>query len=223
MAVFCDFDGTFSVEDVGSTLARTHLAERREELWKRLAGGELTPWSYNLELLEGFRLPEAELDRFLATVRLDPGARELVGWCDDRGVPFRILSDGFDRNLDRLQELNDLRFAYDANHLEYRSGGWHISPGYPNTACGCGTGVCKRARIAAYLRANPGVQTVHVGNGRVSDLCAALCVDHPFAKDTLAEELSQRGVPFEPFETLRDVVAVLEGIASRHSVAATRE
>jgi 2-hydroxy-3-keto-5-methylthiopentenyl-1-phosphate phosphatase len=54
------------------------------------------------------------------------------------------------------------------------------------------------------------VSVVHVGNGRVSDLCGALAADRVFAKDTLADELGARGVGFEPFETLRDVVARLE-------------
>ena len=40
LAVFCDFDGTFSVEDVGSTLARQRLAERRRQLWSRFEKGE---------------------------------------------------------------------------------------------------------------------------------------------------------------------------------------
>ena len=62
LAVFCDFDGTFSVEDVGASLAREHLAERRAALWKRLAAGELTPWSYNVELFEGFAFGESQLE-----------------------------------------------------------------------------------------------------------------------------------------------------------------
>ena len=58
-----------------------------------------------LELLDGLPLPEGELDAFLRTVELDPGAERLVGFCEANGVPFRVLSDGFDRNLARLQEL----------------------------------------------------------------------------------------------------------------------
>jgi 2-hydroxy-3-keto-5-methylthiopentenyl-1-phosphate phosphatase len=56
---------------------------------------------------------------------------------------------------------------------------------------------------------------VHVGNGRVSDLCGALAADVVFAKDTLAEELAAQGVAFEPFATLRDVVAGLDRLAER--------
>jgi 2-hydroxy-3-keto-5-methylthiopentenyl-1-phosphate phosphatase len=109
-----------------------------------------------------------------------------------------------------LQQLHGLRFGYDGNRLRYESGRWRIAPGSPNEACGCGTGVCKRARIDAFRARHAGVPVVHVGNGRVSDLCAAVASDIVFAKDTLAEELAARGIAVEPFETLHDVVAKLD-------------
>lgn len=210
LAVFCDFDGTFAQQDVGSTLARTHLSERRAELWRRYEQGEIGAWRYNELLLGGFRLPEAELDAFLRTVQLDPGAADLVDWCEARGVPFRVLSDGFDRNLDRIQELRGVRFRYDANRLWYEHGAWRIAPGFPNPHCVCGTGTCKRGRIEAFRAAHPSAFVVHVGDGRVSDLCGALAADRVFAKHTLADELADRGTPFEPYRDLRDVVAGLD-------------
>lgn len=209
LAVFCDFDGTFAVQDVGASIARRYAAERRAALWPRLERGELDAWSYNMELLDGLALPEAELESFLRGIELDPGAGALVEWCERNDVPFRVLSDGFDRNLDRLQQLHGLRFGYDSNRLRYEGGRWRIAAGSPDPSCGCGTGVCKRARIDAFRARHAGVSTVHVGNGRVSDLCAAEAADLVFAKDTLAEELASRGIAFEPFETLHDVVAKL--------------
>jgi alpha-galactosidase len=210
LAVFCDFDGTFAVQDVGASIARRYAAERRAALWPRLERGELDAWSYNMELLDGLALPEAELEAFLREIELDPGAEALVAWCERHDVPFRVLSDGFDRNLDRLQQLHGLRFGYDSNRLRYEGGRWRIAPGSPNSVCGCGTGVCKRARIDAFRARHPGVPVAHVGNGRVSDLCASQAADLVFAKDTLAEELGARGIAFEPFTTLHDVVAKLD-------------
>lgn len=215
LAVFCDFDGTFAVQDVGSTLAKRHAADRRPALWERLVRGELDAWQYNMELLDGLRLPEAELDAFLRTVELDPGAAALVRWCEEREVPFRVLSDGFDRNLDRIQQLTGVRFAYDANRLWYENGAWRIAASAPDPSCSCGTGVCKRGRIRAFRALHPGACVVHVGNGRVSDLCGALAADVVFAKDTLAEALAKEGVAYERFATLHDVVAGLERLATR--------
>jgi 2,3-diketo-5-methylthio-1-phosphopentane phosphatase len=209
LAVFCDFDGTFSVQDVGATLGERH-AGRRPEVWARFARGEITAWECNMLVLNDLALPRSEVEAFLRTVELDPGARDLVAWCERRRVPFRVLSDGFDVNLNRLQEIHGVRFAYDANALSYEKGRWRIRPRFPNPACECGTGACKRGRIEGFRAAHPGVILVHIGNGRVSDLCGALAADVAFAKDSLAAALEKLGHPFERFETLHDVIPQLE-------------
>jgi 2,3-diketo-5-methylthio-1-phosphopentane phosphatase len=211
--VFCDFDGTFSVQDVGATLAARHGGARRPVVWARYERGEITAWDYNLEILNGLELPERELEKFLRSeVRLDPGARDLLAWCESQGVPFRILSDGFDWNLNRLQVIHGVRFAYTANHLRYERGRWRIRAGRPDAGCGCGTGTCKGSAIREFRASHPGALLVHVGNGRVSDLCGALAADVAFAKDSLAVELTRRGVAFRPFETLHDVIPALEDL-----------
>jgi 2,3-diketo-5-methylthio-1-phosphopentane phosphatase len=216
LVVFCDFDGTFSVQDVGSTLAQRHAGAERPEAWSRYERGEITAWEYNLEILDGLAVPWEEVDRFLHTVELDAGARDLLAWCEEHAVPFRIVSDGFDANLNRLQQIHDVRFAYDANYLRFDGGRWRIRASSPDPSCGCGTGVCKRGRIEAGRRRRPGARFVHIGNGRVSDLCGAIAADVAFAKDSLADELLRRGEPFERFETLHDVIPHLEALRSSH-------
>jgi 2-hydroxy-3-keto-5-methylthiopentenyl-1-phosphate phosphatase len=210
LAVFCDFDGTFSVQDVGSTLAERYAGPRRPRAWARYERGEVTAWEYNMEILDGLEVPVPALEAFLHTVQLDPGARDLLAWCALRGAPFRILSDGFDWNLNRLQGIHAVRFAYAANHLHYERGRWRLRPGRPDPDCGCGTGTCKGSILRAFRVAHPRARLVHIGNGRVSDTCGALAADLAFAKDSLAVELGRRGAPFEPFATLRDVIPALE-------------
>jgi 2,3-diketo-5-methylthio-1-phosphopentane phosphatase len=215
LAVFCDFDGTFARQDVGSTLAARYAADRRPAQWARFERGEITAWEYNLEILEGLPVGEDVLEAFLATVELDPGARGLLAWCQERSVPFRILSDGFDRNLDRLQSLNGIRFAYTANHLRIEHGKWRIRAGAPDPHCGCGTGVCKGNVLRTLRASSPRTHLVHIGNGRVSDTCGALEADTAFAKDSLAEELEKRGVRFVRFATLNDAIPHLDAILAR--------
>jgi 2,3-diketo-5-methylthio-1-phosphopentane phosphatase len=215
LAVFCDFDGTFARQDVGSTLAARYAADRRPAQWARFERGEITAWEYNLEILDGLPVGEEALDAFLATVELDPGARGLLAWCERRSVPFRILSDGFDRNLDRLQSLNGIRFAYTANYLRIEHGKWRIRAGAPDPNCGCGTGVCKGNVLRTLRASSPRTHLVHIGNGRVSDTCGALEADTAFAKDSLAETLAKRGAPFVRFATLADVVPHLDSILAR--------
>jgi len=215
LAVFCDFDGTFARQDVGSTLAARYAVDRRPAQWTRFERGEITAWEYNLEILDGLPIGVEALEAFLATIELDPGARSLLAWCERESVPFRILSDGFDWNLDRLQRLNRIRFAYTANHLHIEHGKWRISAGAPDPTCGCGTGVCKGNVLRTLRAASPRTHLVHIGNGRVSDTCGALAADTAFAKDSLADALAQRGVPFVRFTTLHDVIPHLAAVLPR--------
>ncbi len=210
LAVFCDFDGTFSVQDVGSTLAQKLLPEKRQRLWKRFEEGEFTPWTYAMALLDGLRFSEKKLEAFLETIDLDAGATAMLEWCERNEVPFRILSDGFDWNLDRLQTMNGVQFTHNSNHLEYEGDLWRLAAGSLNAECGCGTGSCKRGLIREYRAENPGAFCVHIGNGRVSDLCGALEADLAFAKDTLALALDEAGHAYHSFDTLHDVIAVLD-------------
>lgn len=212
LAVFCDFDGTFSVQDVGASIADRHAGANRPRMRELFLRGDVTAWESNMELLDGLPLPESALDEFLHTIELDPGAKSLVDWCRKRDIPFQILSDGFDYNLDRLQEIHGVSFAYAANRLRYAADCWRIEAGHPNPACGCGTGSCKRAQIDAYRDSHPASLIVHIGNGRVSDLCGALTADLTFAKDTLAPALEAMGERFVPFVTLHDVVERLSAL-----------
>ncbi|MCP4037272.1 MAG: hypothetical protein GY733_10075 [bacterium] len=223
--LFCDFDGTYSVQDVGSSIARKYLGEPRRDLWDRYLKGAIDAWAFNIELFAGFCLPESELHAFLATIDLDPGARALQAWCAEHDVSFRILSDGFDYNLDWLQRHHGVRFDYVSNHLVYGGASgdeWMISPGARNEGCSCGTGTCKRGIIEARRKERPGTFFVHVGNGRVSDLCGALEADLAFAKDTLAVVLEQQKHPFEPFDSLNDVVDKLDALTGELRVGSER-
>jgi 2-hydroxy-3-keto-5-methylthiopentenyl-1-phosphate phosphatase len=109
-----------------------------------------------------------------------------------------------------LQRIHGVRFAHDSNRLWYEGDRWRIAARYPDLRCGCATGVCKAARIRDFRASHPEARVVHIGNGRVSDLCGARAADVVFAKESLAEELARQGVAFEPFHTLNDVVVGLE-------------
>ncbi|MAI79717.1 MAG: hypothetical protein CL917_12300 [Deltaproteobacteria bacterium] len=210
LAVFCDFDGTLSVQDVGSQIAQMYLSKPRAELGVLFKEGQIDAWEYAVKLFDGFHFSSQAIHNFLQSIDLDPGARDLLDWCDSRAIPFQILSDGFDYNLNELQVIHDIQFSYRANHLRLEGDIWRLSPGGRNSACSCGTGLCKRTQIETYRQTAPEVLCVHIGNGRVSDLCGAEAADVAFAKETLAEALAEREIEYYTFETLHDVILHLQ-------------
>ncbi len=210
VAVFCDFDGTFIDQDVGAGIARRHLTHARDALWRRYEEGGLDAWTYAVELFTGFDLPEADRIAFLDAIAIDPGAERLVALCRAQGWHFEVLSDGFDANIDHLRARFGVDFEYRANRLEVGEKGWQLAPGGRPEGCACGTGTCKRRVIEAFRAEHGDAFVVHVGNGRVSDLCGALAADLAFAKDTLAPALDAVGRAYVRFDDLGDVVEVLE-------------
>jgi 2-hydroxy-3-keto-5-methylthiopentenyl-1-phosphate phosphatase len=61
---------------------------------------------------------------------------------------------------------------------------------------------CKRRSLPARR------PLVFVGDGW-SDRCASLAADRVFARSGLADYLDEEGVPYERYDTLRDVAAAL--------------
>lgn len=128
-------------------------------------------------------------------VTVRPGLHELA----ERFRPA-ILSSGFAELIEPVLEREGLELDVVANRLDPRPDGWRPLWRDEARCAECGE-ACKRAALG-----EPPV--AFVGDG-YSDRCAALAADRVFARDGLARWLRGRGVPFEPFDDLRDVAAAL--------------
>jgi 2-hydroxy-3-keto-5-methylthiopentenyl-1-phosphate phosphatase len=93
------------------------------------------------------------------------------------------------------------------NRLSWHDNVW--TPVFPGAseACRCFCASCKRNVILS--EASPEAVVVYVGDG-LSDGCAVRYADIVFAKDTLAESCTREGIPFHAYETLGEVLGVLQ-------------
>jgi 2-hydroxy-3-keto-5-methylthiopentenyl-1-phosphate phosphatase len=129
----------------------------------------------------------------LDVVRVRPGLAELVAAHD----PL-IVSAGFRELIEPVLEREGIVASVVANRLEPDPAGWRsvFLERAPCPVCG---EPCKRM---ALVGSGP---FVFVGDG-VSDRCASLAAERVYARDGLARWLEERGVPFEPFEDLHDIL-----------------
>ena len=113
-----------------------------------------------------------------------------------------IVSAGFHELIEPVLRREGIELEVLANRVEARPDGWRVGfrDGDPCVSCG---EPCKRAGVA-------GAPYAYVGDG-YSDRCAAVAADRVFARDSLARHLDEVGVPYEPFDDLRDVAALLRG------------
>jgi 2-hydroxy-3-keto-5-methylthiopentenyl-1-phosphate phosphatase len=192
-----DWDGTVTVRDtLLMVIERFGDASIEEELDAALEAGRLT----HRQVMEAeFATVDAPLedvvDHVVANARIRPGFAELV----ERFDPL-ILSSSFHETIEPVLAREGVRARVRANRVDASPAGWRIRWESDSECATCGE-PCKRGSL-------PEGPVVYVGDG-YSDRCAALAAERVLARAGLAAYLTEKGVPFEPFETFFDVAAAL--------------
>lgn len=212
--VYCDFDGTVSVEDA-TDLVLSRLADPEwqgiEQLWQDGAIGSGECMRRQISLL---RATPRQLNEVLDEVEIDLSFASFVDFCALHSVPVVIVSDGVDyfikrilgkRALDHLPVIaNRLVASFRSGQLSYGL----LSP-YADSACLTAAGVCKCRQLAAV-----GEERIYVGDGR-SDFCVSDNAQLVFAKGRLAQHCAERDIPFFAYRNFSDVIARLADAVPR--------
>ena len=109
-----------------------------------------------------------------------------------------VVSSGFHELISPVLDREGVELEVRANRLDPRADGWRVLFRSEEACPVCGE-PCKRADVARLDG------FTYVGDG-FSDRCVALAAARVFARDGFARYLAARGVAFERFEDLRDVV-----------------
>jgi len=212
-AVVCDFDGTAIVEDLADALSIQWIGRQRWQRAESRFQSGLIPFEQLLrEIFEPIAASGEEIGAFArARAHFREGFAELAATCRDRGIPFILASGGLDLYVRAALELLPAEVVRGvevrANRGEPAGGRlrlsfpWRDQPG----ACGrCGS--CKGAMVRELQ--GRGHRVVAIGDGN-ADRCMAGVADVLFARARLAAWCDAEGVPYRPFETLREAAALL--------------
>ena len=204
--IVVDFDGTVTKIDLLDTIAsRFGDPVVYQEVDDGLDEGRLSLREVITREFEPVRRPLEEVVRWeLENVELRPGFHELVALAARRGWRLVIVSSGFHELIEPILEREGLDVELHANRVDPRREGWVVDWRYDESCDSCGDS-CKRS-IVRELAADG--EIVYVGDG-YSDRCAAEASDRVFATRGLARYLSERGIPFEPFDDFRSVASSL--------------
>ncbi|MDL2404136.1 MtnX-like HAD-IB family phosphatase [Rhizobium calliandrae] len=210
MQVFCDFDGTISIEDATDMVLSRFAGSEWEDIeqqWKQGLIGSAECMRRQIGLVKASR---ADLDALLNSVSIDPGFQDFLSYCNQSDLPVTIVSDGVDyfiRHILARHGIDDLPII--ANILTHRfvhgRESYSLSPSSTTAGCMSGSGVCK------CLVVNSAGLQIYIGDGR-SDFCVADKVDLVFAKDKLADYCVDRGIPFVGFEDFTDLLPKMKAI-----------
>ncbi len=201
--VFCDFDGTITVEDVivavWKRFGRPGWRETMEAILAR-----------RLSLKEGVArvfgdIPSAErqdiIDYTKGVVRFRDGFREFLVFCKEQRIDFVVASGGIDFFVAPIM----------APFAPYITRMYTIPADFSGETIrlrrpyGCETcGLCKAEVMAEF----PNTYRILIGDS-LTDFHGAEHADLVFARDRLKAHLEWVGRPFEPFETFFDVQRIM--------------
>ncbi|WOE31854.1 MULTISPECIES: MtnX-like HAD-IB family phosphatase [unclassified Acinetobacter] len=205
--IFCDFDGTISLNDTTDQLLHQfaqHGWVEIEQQWQHGLIGSKLCMKKQVELLN---MSIEELHHCLDQLELDLTFLDLVQFCNSHQIPLTIVSDGLDQVIYYLLKRYQLEYLpVIANRLiQISSRQWTLEFPYENPRCLYQSGTCKCQQAAQQLHQN----IILIGDGR-SDFCLAGNAHYVFAKKSLIQHCEQQGISFQPIYTLGDAVHYLE-------------
>lgn len=205
--VFCDFDGTISVDDVTDRLMATFGMSGWQALEQRWENGEIGSqrcMSGQIALLDASRL---QLESCLDDIAIDPHFLTFVQRAHAHRIPLYIVSDGLDYAIDyllRKHHIPDIPIL--ANHLQQVSERrWSLTFPCYDQQCSQASGTCKCA-LARRLAPH---KLLMIGDGR-SDFCVAAQADHVLAKSSLIDRCEKAAIPFTSFSDFSQAWTCLE-------------
>ena len=201
MELVLDWDGTVTegdtlhaaIEEFGDVDV---FREMENEIGRRLTLQEVI--AVEMETID---TPLEDVVAFLLdTVALRAGFAEIVSRLD----PL-VVSMGFHELIAPLLERDGIEVRVVANRLDPQPEGWKAIFRPQSTCDVCGE-PCKRSDVSALDG------FVYVGDG-FSDRCVAQAATRVFARDGLAEYLTEMRVSYELYDDFYDVSAALDGAA----------
>ncbi len=205
--VFCDFDGTITLNDTCVELTRRYAKDGWQEIERLWKEGKYNAAQLSQRILDLIEIDEKELERFARSMKIDRHFKRFAQIMENRGVDVYIVSDGYDRLIEPVLLENGLsHMKYYANRIVFENGG--MKADFPNNNPDCGScGNCK-SDIIDSLRED-GAIYIYIGDG-YSDRCASKNGDIVFAKRDLAKLLRNQGKDFVPFEDFSDIIRYVD-------------
>jgi len=206
--VFFDFDNTITTRDVFDDMllrfAEDDSWRSLEERWKNK---EIGSRQCLKEQISTINITKSSLDRYLATIKLDPYFKRVIRLLKQRCIKTVILSDNFDYILKRILRKNGIN-GLEVYSNKARIAGNRLIPSFPFTDGKCRVCAhCKKKTM--FTNGSNGSFKIYIGDGQ-SDICPAEHADRVFAKESLLDYCRKEGISHIPYKNLKKVYNYLK-------------
>jgi 2-hydroxy-3-keto-5-methylthiopentenyl-1-phosphate phosphatase len=209
--IFCDFDGTITLQDTTDAILETFADPAWIEVEKRWVAGEIGSRECLREQMTLVSADEEELGKLVDAIPIDPHFAEFAQSCVDRGYPFHIVSDGFDWVILRTLARPELHWNGLLKNFQIAASSLKVSERYmiitfPHSSMNCthGCATCKPRLMDSESKGYSPV--VFIGDG-YSDRHAVSAADIVFARKSksLEEYCVSQNIAHIPFEDFAEV------------------
>ncbi len=183
--IFCDFDGTISVKDVGAEFFNGLVAGDHRKILDDWFNGRISSLECLTKECELVRVTREDADRLIDKQEVEPSFLEFHKEIRSVGIELIVLSDGFDYYIERvLRNYGIEDVTYYANKLIFYDTN-RVRPEFPYYDSTCSFFAnCKGLQLQKLNTDNK--VSVYIGDG-YSDKCAVPYADIIFAKGEFYE------------------------------------
>ncbi|MDQ1913024.1 2-hydroxy-3-keto-5-methylthiopentenyl-1-phosphate phosphatase [Paenibacillus sp. GD4] len=209
--IFCDFDGTITVNDNIVAIMK-HF---KPEGWDTLVDQVI---SKQISIREGVgrmfallptSMKQEVIDYAIGNVTIRAGFQELLDYCRKEAITFLVTSGGIDFFVyPVLSEFAIPKENIYCNGSDF--GGDRIRITWPHACdshCSNDCGMCKTTIIRSYPAEE--YHRILIGDS-VTDFEGAKLVDTVFARSHLVQMCEELGLPYDKYEDFYDVINRLE-------------
>ncbi len=205
--VFCDFDGTITVEETFVAMLKRFAPELSSQLMPEIYARRLSLRSGVRQLLES--IPSecyGEIVEFSRGKLMRPGLVELLDFLEAQKVDFAIVSGGLRIMVEAVMgDLAHRAIAIYAVDVDASGPCLQVNSEFEGDA-----ELVSKVRV---MRLHPASEQVAIGDS-VTDFNMALQANSVFARDRLAEYLDEQQKPYTKWDNFFDV---LENLSQKWS------
>ncbi|MFD0694775.1 2-hydroxy-3-keto-5-methylthiopentenyl-1-phosphate phosphatase [Paenibacillus sp. GCM10027628] len=209
--IFCDFDGTITVNDNIVAIMKHFNPPGWETLVGQLVDKKISireGVGAMFALLPTSRKQEI-VDYAIHNATIRDGFREFVDYCKEQNITLLITSGGIDFFIYPLlrpfpipsENIYCNASSFDGSTIEI------LCPNRCDEHCSTDCGMCKTSIIRSYDPQR--YERIIIGDS-ITDFEGAKLVDTIFARSHLIDMCQQLGYPYHPFETFFDIMKQLE-------------
>lgn len=208
MKVFCDFDGTITVKDVGAEFFNTFMIEKRADIVYDWMNGKIPARECLTIECSLVRAAKDEIDNLLDSQEIETSFINFVNELYKNNIELIIISDGFDYYINKVLEKHNLEnIKYYANRLIFYDNN-RVRPEFPYYDPKCPKCAnCKGLQIER-LKSDSEI-SVYIGDG-YSDRCAISYADVIFAKRDFFNYCSKNNILCYNFDDFSYILRILK-------------